>query len=207
MNSLSMQKAALPVSLVVDQNNTRFVQAPDKLQAVLTPSELVIDTVSQHWTYALCCPDMVALTDRRLVICKPKLFGRMDFVDFAWREGIKVHVQAHMVTATLAITANCREVDGKCQKVTVQVEGLEKEPALRLYTKAQQMEEQWREVLRAEELKRLYAESGGAMVYANPMLPQIPAQGRLEVLKSFLDQGVIGQSEYEALKAEVISRM
>lgn len=182
------------------------VELPEKLQKVLTSKEIVLAAATQHWSHALFYPAVVVLTDRRLLICKPGMFGRMDFTDYAWREGMKVHAQAGMLTTMLTVSANCREVDGKCQAITAQVYGLEKELALRLYTKAQQLEEQWREILRAEELKRMLAQSGAATIYANPMTPFNPLSSRLDALKALVDQGVIGQAQFDTIKAEVISR-
>ena len=196
-----------PSRSMVISKQFQLVEIPEKLKTVLTANETVAAAVRQHWTFAPLYPSTVALTDRRLIIHKPTLFGCMKLVDFLWRDGLKVHVQAHMITSSLTIAANCREVNGECQKVTIKIPGLEKEPALLLYAQAQQLEEQWREFIRAEEIKRLYAESGGTVINTNPMATMNSAQARLEMLKSFHEQGMISYAEYEAIKADIVSRM
>lgn len=199
-NSLSLQSHV--ASNVYD---FQPIEMPDGVEAILTPSERVIANSFQYWTHAPLFPATVVVTDRRLLIGKPGWFGSMHFDDFLWRDGLKIHVQTHAITASLTVVANCREVDGECQKVTYKISGLEKTSALRVYSQAQYLEEQWREFIRAEEFKRLYAQSGGTVI--NAAAPSNSAQGRLDLLQSFYEQDKISNAEYEALKADLLSRM
>jgi hypothetical protein len=95
---------------------------------------------------------------------------------------------------------------------TTMITGLHKDEAQRLYTICQAHEQEWREKRRIRELEELRAKSGGITLGGMPGA-SLPAGAdespvdRLERAKEMRDKGLISDSEYEAIKARLVSTL
>jgi hypothetical protein len=102
----------------------------------------------------------------------------------------------------LAISENANEV--------LTLTGFRKEQAEQVYRLAQSQDQSWREKRRVRELEELRAKSGGVTIGSNPGNQQTgsasdSAAAKLEQAKQMLEKKLITDSEYESIKARIIS--
>ena len=88
--------------------------------------------------------------------------------------------------------------------------GFRKDQAEKLYRFAQAQDQSWREKRRVRELEELRAKSGGVTIGTNQGGQQtgnagVEASAKLQQAKDMLDKKLITDSEYESLKAKIIS--
>lgn len=181
-----------------------------KVSELLTKEEVVEYIAVQKKLVINLSPDAIVLTNRRFIVVRPKMMG-MTFQDFMWREVHDVHVSEQMVGATIV----CRTTDGR----SAYLDALPKKQARRVYSYAQNVEEQAYEKRQQVELEKLRASAGGVVLHAPsvavpqtpPPLPLPPAQEdpmeTLGKLKKMFDAGLVDAAEYSAKKTEVLARM
>lgn len=200
------------------QPNLISCEIPNRVHKLLTAGELILDAAKQSAWASLFFPDYVIVTTRRILICRLGVFGSVNFVDHLWQDVADVRVDAGMVTATVVVTAKCRKPDDSCEPVTSTCTGLEKQPALQLYAKAQEIEQQWREKQRLRKMEEDRAKVGGIYMQTPFAMPNVVAgitqsaplqsvEERLARLKRLIEQGLITDAEYEARKAQIISEL
>lgn len=157
--------------------------------------------------------DSVIATTNRLIFYEPQLFGRFNFRDYLWRDVEDANLSQGMLSSELTVTL----IGG----VVERIRNLDKEQARRIYTICQGYEEEWREKRRLRDLEAARARSGG-FVYP-PSAPEPPAPPpapappsppaaddpvkKLAQLKAMLDQGLIEQAEYDAVKQRILDTM
>ena len=104
----------------------------------------------------------------------------------------------------------------------MRVSGLRIEPAQALYRECQAREQAWREKRRVRTIEEMRAAAGGVQI-ATGVYPQgepqmVTAQvrpsdpgedpaARLAKAKAMLDQGLLSDAEYEAVKAKVLGAL
>ena len=196
--------------LTDEQDESAVRKILPKITELLTKEEQIEYIAVQKKMVMNFSPDAVVLTNRRFILVQPKMLG-MTFRDFPWREVRDVHMSEQMVGATIT----CTLLDGG----RVHLESLPKKQARRVYSYAQQIEEQAYEKRQSVELEKLRAGAGGVVVHTPamvapppmPVLATIPAaEDPMQVLgklKQLLDAGLINQAEFDTKKAEVLSRL
>ncbi len=145
--------------------------------------------------------DAVVVTNRRLIIVRPKLLGRFEFDDFLWRDLGDAHVKENLMGATFAAIS----IHGS----HVSIDMLPKKGARRLYQIAQEREEQAVEIRRNREMEE--AAAGAAKVNINSPAPAPTAasgandpMARLAKLKEMLTAGLISDQDFEDRKNEIL---
>jgi hypothetical protein len=126
----------------------------------------------------------------------------------------EAQLRVGIIGATLRVSSLSNSdlaVAGQLSGVTV-ISGLRKDEAQRLYTICQAHEQEWREKRRIRELEELRAKSGGITLGGMPGAGGMPESGesavsRLERAKEMRDKGLISDSEYEAIKARLVSSL
>ena len=103
-----------------------------------------------------------------------------------------------MLSTALKIAASDGRVLG--------MDNLDKDQAKRFYGIAQQMEQEWREKRRAREMEEARARSGGVHVSGPAAAAEDPV-AKLAKAKQMLDQDLISEAEYDALKAKILGAM
>ncbi|HEX8295239.1 MAG TPA: PH domain-containing protein [Chthoniobacteraceae bacterium] len=144
-------------------------------------------------------PESVVLTNKRIIIFRQGLLGS-SFQDIPWRDVQDIHVKEGLLGATFSVQPVAEH--------PVHVDSLPKSQARKLYQFAQGMEEQVHHQRRQRDLEDKRAAAGGIMLgtaVAGGAPAEDPAQ-KLQQLKSFHDQGLISDQEYEAKKADILSR-
>jgi hypothetical protein len=199
-------------------NDDRGSQAAlQNLQSVLTADEKLEAWAIQRRIFALNHRRIAvgATSGRFLGVVRP-LIGGFDLTDVRWQDLKEVHLRVGIFGASLTLTAytgsDLASASGPTR--TLQYEGLRKDQAQALYRICQAHDQAWREKRRVRDLEELRARSGGIQL-GTGAAPSAgagasgdgDATSRLRSAKSMLDAGLITDSEYEALKAKIISNV
>jgi hypothetical protein len=189
--------------------------ALQNLQSVLTADEKLEAWAIQRRLFALSHRRVAlgATSGRFLAVTRP-LFGGFDLTDVRWQDLKEVHLRVGVLSASLQLTAlvgsDLASASGPTR--TLLYDGLEKGQAQALYRICQAHDQAWREKRRVRDLEELRARSGGIQLStgaggASPTAADGDAASRLRSAKSMLESGLITDSEYEALKAKIISNV
>jgi hypothetical protein len=177
-----------------------------RVSQILTREEEIFYIAVQKKPVVNIAPDCVVLTNRRFILYKPKLLGGASFVDYIWRDLHDAQLKEGIMGAVLTM------LTVKGRRITVDY--LPKAQARRLYAFAQEMEERVREERRKRAMEEQRAAAGGITIQGDPSTistqapaaPEDPVQ-KLKQLKEMMDASLITEAEYEAKKAEILSRM
>jgi DNA-directed RNA polymerase subunit RPC12/RpoP len=177
-----------------------------KVSQVLTKEERIAYIAVQSKPVINVTPDAVVLTNRRFIVYRPKVLGRVDFEDYIWRDLADVRLKEGILGATITLQTLCGQ--------KVEMDYLPKPQARRVYAIAQEMEERVREERRLRDMEEKRAAAGGVIIQgALPMPPGSPVGAaedpvqKLKQLKDMLEAGLITQGEYEAKRQVILSRM
>jgi hypothetical protein len=195
-----------PRRFLSEEQDPKIVEkVSDKLSHLFTTGEELEYIAIQKKPVS---PDCVALTNKRVIFCNFKNLGlSMDFQDFIWKDV----ADCHMKEGILGAVFSARSTRG----IQVSMDYLPKAQARKLYSFAQGKEEEQREYRRQLELEAARAGSGQVTVNNAPAMPSPAPQAAaqedpvaiLQKLKTLLENQLITQQEYDAKKAEVLSRM
>jgi len=196
-----------------DSGSTRALQC---LNSVLTADEKLEAWAVQRRVFALKHRrQIVGATSGRLLAISRPLLGGFDLTDLRWQDLREVHIHVGVVAASLRLVADASPdlPSAASQTRTLSFEGLRKDQAQALYRICQAHDQVWREKRRIRDLEELRARSGGIQLgTAGAAAGPSGAAGddvteRLRRAKSMLDGGLISDSEYEALKAKIVSNV
>jgi hypothetical protein len=183
-----------------------------KVSGLLTSGEEIQYIAVQKKPAVNISPDCIALTNKRIIFCRPKNFGfSMDFEDYQWKDVADVHIKEGILGAEFKV----KTVRGS---ITV-MDYLPKAQARKLYQFGQEKEEENREFRRLRDLEDKRAIAGGGIT-VNTAIPQVPVappisvapvvEGPLEklkILKMMFENQLISQEEYDTKKAELLSKL
>lgn len=184
------------------------------LRSVLIAGESVEAWAIQRRVFALTHRRvLVAATSGRLIVITRPLLGGFALVSVRWQDLEEVTLRVGVLGADLGIRAG-KATDlaslGAQGAQHVEFAGLRKSQAQGVYRICQAQDQAWREKRRVRELEELRARSGGIQVTAGSGLAGAGGSGddatrRLEEAKRLLDAKLITDSEYEAIKARIVS--
>lgn len=179
----------------------------DKLNGILMSGEDLIYIAVQKKPAINISPDYVAITDKRIIFCRPKNLGlSMEFQDFIWRDLKDCNLKENMLGATITVKT--------IHNLTSEIDYLPKTQARKIYSYCQEQEEIQNEIRRQREIEVIKA-SAGRISLDNPQHQQ-PIEDKpvqedpvetLSKLKKLMDNFLITRDEYETKKQEVLSRM
>ena len=209
-----------------EQDPAAVEKVTEKLKGIIMNGESLEYIAVQKKPAVNISPDCVALTNKRIIFCRPKNLGfSMDFTDYVWKDVIDCKLKEELLGAIFSINTI---------KGSDSLDYLPKAQARRLYALAQEQEETQRELRRQMELEEKRAASGSIQVNSNPTVtvsdpvaqpiiapePVIEAKvpmveekkedditTTLQKLKTLFENQLISREEYEAKKAEVLSRI
>jgi|SRR5215469_10932412 len=186
-----------------------------QLRSLLIPGEMLEAWAIQLRPFALLHRrQLIAATSGRLIVLTRKLLGGFDVATIRWQDLEEVTLRVGVLSAEIAVRAGkATDLASLAVQGTQRVEfhGLHKEQAQAVYRICQQQDQAWREKRRIRELEELRARSGGIQVgsapsaFAGSAAGQSDAVRRLQEAKQLLDAKLITDSEYEAIKAKIIS--
>lgn len=174
-----------------------------KLRDMLTSGEDVVYLAVQKKPAVTITPDTVAITNKRIIFCIPGNLGlTMSFQMFNWADIKEVSFKEEFFGAKFTAVPLSGE--------NITIDYIPKVQARKLYQFSNEQLERAKESDRLKELeeRRAAVPEPQAPVSA----PQAPAEGedelvaKLQKLKSLYERGLISQDEYEAKKADLLSR-
>jgi hypothetical protein len=186
------------------------------LRGLLTAGETLEAWAVQHRLYALthrrAC---VAATSGRFLSLNRRLLGGYDSADIRWQDLKETRISAGILAADLTLVAQSSSdlnIGSEVNRVWT-FTGLRKQQAQALYRICQQHDQVWREKRRIRELEELRAKSGGVQIGgAQTSYSAADAAGaeseparRLRQAREMLDAKLISDSEFESIKAKIVS--
>lgn len=176
----------------------------DKLNGILMSGEDLIYIAIQKKPAINISPDYVAITDKRIIFCRPKNLGlSMEFQDFIWRDLKDCNLKENMLGATITVKT--------IHNLTSEIDYLPKTQARKIYSYCQEQEEMQNEIRRQREIEVIKASAGNINLGSQNQAEEKPVQEdpveTLSKLKQLMDKFLITRDEYEAKKAEILSRM
>ncbi len=185
------------------------------LQGLLTSGETLEAWAAQRRLYALTHRRaLIAATSGRFISLKRRLFGGYDSADIRWQDLKETRISAGIIAADLIVIAQSSSdlnIGAEVNRVW-SFEGLNKDQAQAMYRICQQHDQVWREKRRVRELEELRAKSGGVQISgATPSYGSDAAGAeseparRLRQAREMLDAKLISDSEFESIKAKIVS--
>lgn len=194
-----------------EQDSKAVEKVLEKVSGLLTADETVEYIAVQKKPAINLSPDCIALTNKRIIFCRPKSFGlSMDFQDYAWKDVADCHIKENILGATFMLRT--------IRNYSNSLDYLPKNQARKLYQFAQQKEEEMVDYRRQRDLEDKRAIAGGGIT-VNTNIPsnnkeepvsEEKKEDPLEVLKklkTLIDNNLIDQEEFDKKKAEVLSRL
>ena len=184
------------------------------LQGLLTSGETLEAWAAQRRLYALKNRRvLIAATSGRFISLKRRLFGGYDSADIRWQDLKETRISAGIIAADLILIAQSSSdlnIGAEVNRVW-SFEGLHKDQAQAMYRICQQHDQVWREKRRVRELEELRAKSGGVQISGQPAYradaagaESEPAR-RLRQAREMLEAKLISDSEFETIKAKIVS--
>jgi hypothetical protein len=191
------------------------------LRGLLTSGETLEAWAVQHRLFALTHRRVcLAATSGRFISLSRRLLGGYDSADIRWQDLRETRISAGILAADLTLIAQANSdlnIGSEVNRVWT-FTGLCKDQAQALYRICQQHDQVWREKRRIRELEELRAKSGGVQIgrgadaYAGgdaagtgtPGAESEPAR-RLRQAHEMLEAKLISDSEYESIKARIVS--
>jgi hypothetical protein len=185
------------------------------LQGLLTSGETLEAWAAQRRLYAMSHRRaLIAATSGRFISLKRRLFGGYDSADIRWQDLKETRISAGIIAADLLLVAQSSadlNIGAEVNRVW-SFEGLHKDQAQAMYRICQQHDQVWREKRRVRELEELRAKSGGVQISgASPAYGSEAAGAeseparRLRQAREMLDAKLISDSEFESIKAKIVS--
>jgi len=190
--------------------------ALDDLRSLLVDGERLEAWTIQRRLFALLRRRIiVGATTGRLIILHRRLISGYSPQDVRWQDLRDARLNVGVFGADLVVIAahagDLAVADQGTQ--TIVVPGLRKAQATAVYRICQTQEQGWRERRRVRDLEELRAKSGGVTIGASAgagagLIAEPPngnPTARLQRAKEMLSKGLITDSEYESIKAKIVS--
>jgi hypothetical protein len=186
------------------------------LRGLLTSGETLEAWAVEHRLFALTHRRLcVAATSGRFISLQRRLFGGYESADIRWQDLKETRISAGILAADLTLVAQANSdlnIGSEVNRIWV-FANLCKDQAQAMYRICQQHDQVWREKRRIRELEELRAKSGGVQIGAGqtayggadaPGAESEPAR-RLRQAREMLDAKLISDSEFESIKARIVS--
>lgn len=188
-------------------------KALEHLNSVLVTEETLEAWAIQRRLFALTNRRiLIAATSGRFIKIKRGLFGGFEMTDFRWQDlgDAKINVGIFGADIFMKIFGSTDLAISKDSNQVLILPGFRKEQAEKIYRLAQAQDQSWREKRRIRELEELRAKSGGVTIGSNIGSQQTAnasedAATKLQQAKQMLDNKLITDSEFESIKARIIS--
>ncbi|WP_103068142.1 PH domain-containing protein [Aquimarina sediminis] len=179
-----------------------------KVKELLTSDEVIEYIAVQKKPLITLSPSSIALTNKRIIFCRPKNFGvSMNFQDYLWKDIADCHMKEGIMGATFTIRLTNRGAN--------RIDYIPKAQARKLYRYGQEREEEMSEYRRQRELENARAAAGGGII-VNTTSDQIRNSNNdntedsiesLKILKDLLESKLINQEEFNSKKAEILMKI
>jgi Bacterial PH domain len=185
------------------------------LQGLLTDGESLEAWAAQRRWYALTHRRaLIAATSGRFISLTRRILGGYDSADIRWQDLKEAHISAGIIAADLTLVAQSSSdlnIGAEVNR-TWHFAGLHKDQAQAMYRICQQHDQVWREKRRVRELEELRAKSGGVQISGQPAYggadsgaAESESARRLRQARDMLEAKLISDSEFESIKAKIVS--
>ena len=188
-------------------------KALEHLNSVLVTGETIEAWAIQRRLFALTGRRiLIAATSGRFIKIKRGLLGGFDMADFRWQDlgDAKIKVGIFGADIFMKIFGSADLAISKDSNQVLVLPGFRKDQAEKIYRLAQAQDQSWREKRRIRELEEMRAKSGGVTIGTNAGSQPAgntseDAAAKLQQAKQMLDNKLITDSEFESIKARIIS--
>jgi len=202
--------------MATDENTSgdlHITKALEHLNSILVSGETIDAWAIQRRLFAITKRRiLIAATSGRFIEIKRGLLGGFNMIDFRWQDLADARIKVGIFGADIfmKVSGSADLATSEDANQTLILPGFKKEQAEKVYRLAQAQDQSWREKRRVRDLEELRAKSGGVTIGTNSGSPQIgssseDASAKLEKAKEMLDKKLITDSEYESIKARIIS--
>jgi hypothetical protein len=187
------------------------------MRGLLTAGETLEAFAAQHRVFALTHRrTCIAATSGRFISLQRRLLGGFESADIRWQDLKETRISAGILSAELTLVAQSSSdlnIGSEVNRVWT-FTGLRKDQAQAMYRICQQHDQVWREKRRVRELEELRAKSGGVQIGNQGGYGGDAAGGaggeseparRLRQAREMLDAKLISDSEFESIKAKIVS--
>ena len=150
-------------------------------------------------------PKAVVVTNKRIILYE-KGFFKANFIDYLWKDLADAHLREDILRSTISF-----ELHNGNKFV---IDKLPKDHARKIYSIAQEKEEEWREINRNRDLEEKRALSGGHHIVIgndneseNKTHNKDSIKKKLKELKELLEDDLITNEEFIAKKEELIKKL
>ena len=161
---------------------------------VFTNNEKHLCVVVQQKPILNLLPHSIIVTNKRVIRFIPKIFSET-FEDFLWKDLKEAHISEKLLGCKIIL---------EFKNGTIVLDKLPKNQAKKLYTIAQEKEEEWIEKNRLRRLEDERAASGGSQISVTTGSEQSNTKVKLVELKNLLEDGLITQDEYHKKKDVIL---
>jgi hypothetical protein len=199
---------------ITTSEHSNVNEALEHLKSVLVKGESLDAWAIQPRIFALTHRRrLIAATSGRFIYIQRNLFGGFKMNDFRWQDlqDTKLDVGIFGADITFRASDNSDLNISKSQVRNLEFRGFDKVQTQEIYRLAQAQDQSWREKRRLRELEEMRAKSGGLNVGGYSASVSQAGQTsddsftRLQKAKEMLDNKLITDSEYETIKARIIS--
>ena len=186
------------------------------LQGLLTSGETLEAWAAQRRLFALRHRRaLIAATSGRFISLERRLFGGYESADIRWQDLKETRISAGILAADLTLIAQSTSdlnIGSEVNRVWT-FAGLQKDQAQAMYRICQQHDQVWREKRRVRELEELRAKSGGVQIGGQAAYGGADAGAesepvrRLRQAREMLEAKLITDSEFESIKAKIVSSL
>lgn len=203
------QPSKLGKFMAEGQDAKMIAKLHERVTGICTSQELIEYMAVQQRPAVNLSPDAVVVTNRRVIIFRQKMLGRMDMVDLPWINCHDVRIKEGVIGASLFVTGR----NGHSESV----EWLPKDQARKVYRIAQEMEEQMVEHRRERSMEE--SRAGATNIVVNSATPQAAPEpsaptntpgdpmAKLSQLKQLHEAGMITDEEFAAKKAAILEQL
>lgn len=187
--------------------------ALEQLKSILVREETLEAWAIQRRLFALTHRRLlVAATSNRLIALKRGPIGGFEYTDLRWQDLKEAHVHVGIFGASLRLVAenssDLATAEGPSR--TLVYPGLRADQAQGVYRICQSQDQAWREKRRIREIEEMRARSGGVQILGGAGMSGLggasgDAVQRLEHARQMLVAKLISDSEYETIKAKILS--
>ncbi len=202
--------------MATNENSARdshITKALEHLNSILVSGETLDAWAIQRRLFALTKRRiLIAATSGRFIEIKRGLFGGFKVIDFRWQDlaDARINVGIFGADILMKISGSRDLAISEDANQVLTLTGFRKDQAEQVYRLAQAQDQSWREKRRVRELEELRAKSGGVTIGSNSGNQQSgsasdSAAVKLDQAKQMLEKKLITDSEYESIKARIIS--
>jgi Bacterial PH domain len=198
---------------ISSSESTNVLKALEHLNSVLVKGETLEAWTIQRRLFALTHRRiLIAATSGRFIKIQRGLLGGFEMTDFRWQDlgdaKLKVGIFGADIIVKIFGSSDLAISENSAHELILN--GFRKEGTEQIYRLVQAQDQSWREKRRIRELEELRAKSGGITLGNSSGIQQAgntseDAVSKLQQAKQMLDNKLITDSEYESIKARLIS--